>query len=86
MKEISEEQIIEVLKPRLSILGLSVSDVDPDQSLLEQGILDSMSFLEFIVDIESTFGVELDFSELDPSEFTSVKKIKKLINNCTNPN
>jgi acyl carrier protein len=49
--------------------------------LLNQGILDSMSFLEFIVDIESAFNIELDFSELDPSEFTSIDNIVKLIEN-----
>lgn len=81
MSEITEGQILEVLKPRLSILGLSVSDIDSDKSLLEQGILDSMSFLEFIVDLETSLGVEFDLSELDPSQFTSINKIQKLINN-----
>lgn len=80
MSEVSKEEIIDVLIPRLEILGLSKSDVDTDQSLLEQGILDSMSFLEFIVDLETKFGVELDFSNLDPSEFTSVDKLQNVIN------
>lgn len=80
MSEVSTGQIIEILNPRLDVLGLTESDVDPDQSLLEQGILDSMSFLEFIVELESIFGIELDFSELDPSEFTSINKLQNIIN------
>lgn len=80
MSEVSTNDIIAVLTPRLEMLGLSEKDIDPEQSLLEQGVLDSMSFLEFIVDLESKYGVSLDFSELDPSEFTSVKKLQNLIN------
>ena len=79
MSVITISQILEILEPRLTMLGLSVADVDVNTSLLEQGILDSMSFLELIVSLESNFGVELDLSELDPSDFTSINSIHKLL-------
>jgi acyl carrier protein len=68
-----------LLQPKLEELGLSINDIDIKESLLNQGILDSMSFLEFMVEIESTFNTEFDFSELDPSEFTSIDNLIKLI-------
>lgn len=76
-----KNKIIELLQPKLEELGLTLNDLDSSESLLNQGILDSMSFLEFTVDVESTFDIELDFSELDPSEFTSIDNLVKLINN-----
>lgn len=81
MKNLTKNKLIELLQPKLEELGLSVSDIDTKESLLNQGILDSMSFLEFTVDLESTFNIEFDFSELDPSEFTSIDNLIKLIEN-----
>jgi acyl carrier protein len=81
MENTTKKKLIELLQPKLEELGLSVGDINTKESLLNQGILDSMSFLEFIVDIESTFNIELDFSELDPSEFTSIDNLIKLIEN-----
>ncbi len=81
MSKINANQLIEILEPRLKELGLNKMDIDSKISLLEQGILDSISFLEFMIDIESQFNIELDFSELDPSEFTSIDKILELTNN-----
>ena len=81
MENKTKNKIIELLQPKLEELGLLVNDIDMNESLLNQGILDSMSFLEFIVDIESNFNIQFDFSELDPSEFTSIEKIIKHIEN-----
>lgn len=81
MSKINANQLIEILEPRLKELGLTRMDIGRKTSLLEQGILDSISFLEFMMKIESVFNIELDFSELDPSEFTSIDKILKLTNN-----
>lgn len=76
-----KQEVIQLLKPRLDELGVPESDVDMNESLLSQGILDSMSFLEFTVELESKFDVEFDFSESDPSEFTSIENIVKHIQN-----
>ena len=81
MENTTKNKLIELLQPKLEELGLLESDIDTKDSLLNQGILDSMSFLEFTVDIESTFNIEIDFSELDPSEFTSIDNLVKLIDN-----
>ena len=81
MGNTTKNKLIELLQPKLEELGLSKSDIDTKESLLHQGILDSMAFLEFTVNIESTFNIEFDFSELDPSEFTSIDNLIKLIEN-----
>lgn len=81
MENTTKNKLIELLQPKIEELGLSAGDIDTKESLLNQGILDSMSFLEFTVDIESTFNIEFDFSELDPSEFTSIDNLINLIEN-----
>ncbi len=80
MSNVTTDQMLDLLRPRLDALGLLNDSVDVNTSLLDQGILDSMSFLEFVVDIEQKFGVELDFGDLDPSDFTSIYKLQLIIN------
>lgn len=78
-----KNKIIELLKPKLEENEISENDLDTKESLLDQGVLDSMSFLEFTTNVETTFDIELDFSELDPSEFTSIDNLIALINDKT---
>tara|TARA_B100000686_G_scaffold131050_1_gene138056 strand:- start:6751 stop:7014 length:264 start_codon:yes stop_codon:yes gene_type:complete len=72
-------QLLNILKPKLELFNKDPGEVALDESLMELGILDSMSFLEFIVSLEEIFQTELDLSELEPSEFSTVQKLSKLI-------
>ena len=72
-------QLLEILKPKLVLFNIDPEEVALDDSLLELGILDSMSFLDFIVSLEEFFQTELDLSELEPSEFTTIQQLSKLI-------
>lgn len=46
-----------------------------DESLLDAGIMDSLALVRLLLWIEKQFGIDLDFSGLDPSEIDSVDKI-----------
>ena len=72
-------QLLNILKPKLELFNKDPGEVALDESLMELGILDSMSFLEFIVSLEEFFQTELDLSELEPSEFSTIQKLSKLI-------
>lgn len=76
-----EKELIDLLERRLDLLGLEKEDVETDKSLLAQGILDSMSFLEFISQIEEKFNMEFDLGEMEPSEFNSIDKLAKIVEN-----
>ena len=80
MTTISVIEILEVLKPRLDLLGLSGTDINTDVSLLEQGVLDSISFLEFVVKLEQLTGKEVDFGFMAPEQFTSLNKLLEIFN------
>lgn len=80
-EKITIDQVTELLIPQLEKLDLKKEEIDINSSLLEQGILDSISFLEFIVDLEEKFNKDLDFSNINPSEFSSIRKINEMLNN-----
>ncbi|TVQ65385.1 MAG: acyl carrier protein [Balneolaceae bacterium] len=73
------KRIITLLENRLQLLGIESTDVAHDVSLFDQGIVDSISFMELIVSIEDEFEVELDFSDMEPPEFDSIESLSKII-------
>lgn len=76
-----KDGLLALLSPRLELLEIEKEAVKTDQSLFEQGILDSLSFLEFVVEIEAKYDIELDFSEMDPTEFNSIDKLSQILQN-----
>lgn len=51
-------------------------DIDPskmEENLIESGIIDSFGFLELLMSIEQEFNAQINFTELDPSEFTTLE-------------
>jgi len=74
-----QTQLLNILKPKLELFNISLDEVKVDDSLLELGILDSMSFIDFIVSLEEKFEIELDFSDMEPSEFSTILQLSKII-------
>lgn len=54
-------------------MQLPVSDATID--LIEEGLLDSLVFVDLIARLEETFSVEIDLAELDLEAFRSVNEI-----------
>jgi acyl carrier protein len=57
------------------VQDLSLLPMGDETSLLETGILESLSLLRLVVFIEQRFGVVLDDLDLVPEHFTSVDTI-----------
>jgi acyl carrier protein len=51
----------------------------PDDDLLETGILDSMNFIDLVVNLEQRFGFRLDIVNLDIEQFRSIRTISNLV-------
>lgn len=75
MSDSSVEKLMSLLKPRLDRLGLKENDIQLDDNLVEAGVFDSVAFLEFTTELEEQTGVEIDFSEMDPEEFTTIQAL-----------
>ena len=54
---------------------------DDDMSFLENGILDSLGFVQLILHIENTTGIRIDRKELSRRNFDSLNKIVSYIQN-----
>jgi acyl carrier protein len=50
-----------------------LSDFTEGTDLLAQGILDSRGFIEMMLEIEQQTGNRIDLSDVDPTEFTTIK-------------
>jgi acyl carrier protein len=74
MSGVSAEQVRALIISRLesSILaaGRKLADLPDDLDLLTEGIIDSVDIVELISTVEQTFGIVIDFSELDPEQLT----------------
>jgi acyl carrier protein len=56
------------------------SDIIDNQSLTDQGFLDSKNILQLIILIELNFGIQIDINNVSIDNFESVDKISEYIN------
>lgn len=61
------------------MIGGKQEKIEPDQSLLDSGILDSLALLRLIGYIEDHFGVTIDDSEVVPENFETINDITAII-------
>jgi acyl carrier protein len=54
-------------------------DLQPTDSLLEKGLLDSLSILKIVTFCEETFGIAIPDQEVLPDHFESVRSIGSLV-------
>jgi acyl carrier protein len=59
--------------------GTADQELDPDLSLLEEGILDSLGLQQLITFLEQKFAISVDDADLMPENFESINAIAKLI-------
>ncbi len=57
---------------KVQLLGLEAPELSDDLHFTGSGIFDSMDFFALITDAEEHFGMEIDFTEHDPAEFTTL--------------
>lgn len=56
-----------------------LKDLGPEDSLLEKGLLDSMSILKTVTFCEEQFGITIPDEDVLPDHFESVRSIAKLV-------
>jgi acyl carrier protein len=79
-------RIRELLAPRLNRLGLTAKDITDSDNLIKQGILDSLTLIEFVADLEEAFDIEMDFDEVDLTAFTSIEAMAVIVYNLLSKN
>ena len=61
------------------MLGDSNTKIDPNESLISSGVLDSLALLRLIAFLEEQMGVTVDDSEVIPENFETIHEIKSFI-------
>lgn len=61
------------------MLADSSTKIDPDDSLISSGVLDSLALLRLIAFIEEQFGIIIEDSEVVPENLETVNDIKTFI-------
>jgi D-alanine--poly(phosphoribitol) ligase subunit 2 len=59
------------------VLGISLPD--PDAGLVSSGLLDSMSVITLVVEIEEKFGIEIPPEDLDLTSFNTVRGMAQMV-------
>jgi D-alanine--poly(phosphoribitol) ligase subunit 2 len=58
---------------------LFVEVESPDTDLFQQGILDSMSLVELLLQLEQTYGFTVSIMDLDTEDIRTIRKIAELV-------
>jgi acyl carrier protein len=61
------------------MMGNGQTKIDPDQSLISSGVVDSLALLRLITFIEEQFGVVVEDDEVIPDNFQSINVMKGLV-------
>lgn len=73
--KMDEEQTERLLDLIEEVAGDPVVREERDIDLFEEGLFDSMAAIEFLVDLETEFGVRIAPTELEREEMNTVNKI-----------
>jgi acyl carrier protein len=76
-----DELLDEALMEACEHNGVQFSDIKSNDNLdlIHSGLFDSMAFMQLLTHIEDELSIEIDFSELQPEEFTKLKSLRELI-------
>lgn len=61
------------------IFGRKDFELKPDQSLIENGIIDSTGILELVMFIEETYSIQIKDEELVPENLDSIDNIVRFL-------
>jgi acyl carrier protein len=83
MSEIAVERvkslIAALLEPRLQAHGMVSTALADDFDLRDEGVVDSLGFVQLISELEARLGDQIDLADLDPEHLTQVGALARHI-------
>lgn len=73
-----DDLIIEWVRKNAQTNGNGQVELTRHTNLMENGLLDSIGFVELIVFMEKQAGRNIDLTDVDPSEFTTVAGLSRI--------
>ena len=71
--------IASILETRLLAQGITVTNLQDDLDLRDEGIVDSLGFMQMILDLETRLATQIDLTDLDPEDLTNVGALARHI-------
>ena len=72
------EELERVLLAEIAV-GLGKKSLEPDEDLLEQGIIDSLGLMKLIAFMEGTFDIMIVDEEIVPENFQCLSSMVRLV-------
>ena len=63
-----------------NIEEIAFSRVKPSDSLCQEKVLDSITIVELVVELENEFGIKIPFNEIVEDNFETVERIVNYLN------
>jgi len=76
--EVVAVKVREIVQETIDSSGLGIT-VEDDMSLVEGGLLDSMSIVLLVQELQQEFDIDIDFSDITISNFDSVVALQKYV-------
>lgn len=70
-----KQQIVKIFKDN----DIDLLSTDENKSLIQSGIVDSMTFVNILLEIEETFNIEIDFENIDMNSITTVNDLCNIV-------
>lgn len=74
------DTIRQTIKDIFTANNIDISNIDENKSLIESGIIDSMTYVNILLEIEDSLNIEIDFENVDLSSIVSIKGLCDYIN------
>jgi acyl carrier protein len=74
-EDVMLQQLQAYLRDTLLAQGKVAADISPDAALIEEGILDSLLLLDFVVLIERRCGIKIPGEDIIPEHFGSLEAV-----------
>ena len=72
-------KILKLISAFVKTKNKQIKSINKNSNFILEEILDSMSFLELIFFLEKKLKIDIDFSDMEPEEFTTFHKLSKII-------
>lgn len=74
------DTIRQTIKDIFTANNIDISNIDENKSLIESGIIDSMTYVNILLEIEDSLNIEIDFENVDLDSIVSIKGLCNYIN------
>ena len=75
------DTIRQTIKDIFTANNIDISNIDENKSLIESGIIDSMTYVNILLEIEDSLNIEIDFENIDLASIVSIKGLYDYIDN-----